>query len=69
MLKNGNREKVTVNSSLYAKNIYEKFGFEPVSGVKERNGVTSIAIEYKLLANKALKRDEQKAIAFCRPLA
>lgn len=43
----GNREKVTVNSSLYAKGFYEKLGFVPVSGVQERNGIPAIAMEYK----------------------
>ena len=45
---NGNKEKIIVNSSLYAKGVYEKLGFVAVSGQQERNGVTTISMEYAI---------------------
>ncbi len=44
----GNKERITVNASLYAKAVYEKLGFVTASGLQERNGVTTVAMEYEI---------------------
>ncbi|MES9858120.1 MAG: GNAT family N-acetyltransferase [Sedimenticola sp.] len=47
---NGNSKEFTVNSSKYAKNIYEKLGFVAQSGPQERNGVTFIPMKLEILS-------------------
>lgn len=47
-LLNGNNEKITVNSSLYAKAAYEKLGFHCNGEPRIRNGITTVAMEYPL---------------------
>jgi len=45
---NGNREGFTVNASLYAKPVYEKFGFVPLSGPQEKNGVIFVPMKLEV---------------------
>ncbi|QUM89041.1 GNAT family N-acetyltransferase [Moritella sp. 36] len=44
-LANGNEGKFTVNSALNATDVYLKFGFVPVSGVRERAGIKDMPME------------------------
>ena len=44
----GNPGEFTVNSSLYAKAIYEKLGFVAQSGPVERNGIAAIPMKMKV---------------------
>ena len=44
-LANGNQGKFTVNSALNAADVYLKFGFVPVSGVREEFGVKDMPME------------------------
>ena len=39
---------VTVNSSIYAENIYSKMGFIKVNEIQEKNGIKYIPMEYKI---------------------
>jgi GNAT superfamily N-acetyltransferase len=52
----GNWEEFMVNSSRYAKPLYERLGFVAQSGPEEKNGVVSIPMKLKL------KRLESKTI-------
>ena len=47
-LVNGNEGKFTVNSALNAADVYLKFGFVPVSGIRERFGVKDMPMELTL---------------------
>jgi len=47
-LANGNDGKFTVNSALNATAVYLKFGFVPVSGIRERSGVKDMPMELTL---------------------
>ena len=47
-IKNGNAGVFTVNSSVNAKSVYEKFGFVSQSDVLERNGITYIPMKLTL---------------------
>jgi len=44
-LANGNQGKFTVNSALNAADVYLKFGFVPVCGVREKLGVKDMPME------------------------
>ena len=44
-LANGNQGKFTVNSALNAADVYLKFGFVPVSGIREKQGVKDMPME------------------------
>ena len=44
-LANGNKGKFTVNSALNAADVYLKFGFVPVSGIREKQGVKDMPME------------------------
>jgi GNAT superfamily N-acetyltransferase len=44
----GNWEEFTVNSSRYAKSLYERLGFVAQSGPEEKNGVVSIPMKLKV---------------------
>jgi predicted GNAT family N-acyltransferase len=50
IIKNENSkiEKITVNSSIYAEEIYSKLGFIKTDEVQERDGIKYIPMEYKL---------------------
>jgi GNAT superfamily N-acetyltransferase len=39
---------ISVNSSIYAENIYSKLGFKKVNGIQEKNGIKYIPMEYKI---------------------
>lgn len=47
-LANGNEGQFTVNSALNATDVYLKFGFVPVSGVRERAGIKDMPMELTL---------------------
>ncbi|WP_075497837.1 GNAT family N-acetyltransferase [Moritella viscosa] len=47
-LANANEGKFTVNSALNAADVYLKFGFVPVSGVRERAGIKDMPMELTL---------------------
>jgi len=46
----GNEGKFTVNSALNAKDVYLKFGFIPVGGVREKCGVKDMPMELNLVS-------------------
>lgn len=45
---NGNEGKFTVNSALNATNVYLKFGFVPIDGIREQLGVKDMPMELNL---------------------
>lgn len=47
-LANGNEGQFTVNSALNATHVYLKFGFVPVSGIREQFGVKDLPMELNL---------------------
>ena len=52
-LRHGNPGEFTVNSSMYARPVYERFGFIPSSGQKEDAGVVYQPMKFSLGHKKA----------------
>jgi GNAT superfamily N-acetyltransferase len=60
-LRTGNPGLSTVNSSLCAVSMYEKFGFIRQSEAVNSSGVVCISMKLELVANMAFERDAPKA--------
>ena len=45
------KEKITVNSSIFAEKFYEKIGFIKTNELQEKNGIKFIPMEYKASTN------------------
>ena len=41
-------KKITVNSSIFAEKFYAKLGFEKINGMREKDGIIFIPMEYSL---------------------
>ena len=50
--KNCDVKTISVNSSIYAENIYIKLGFRKINDIQEKNGIKYIPMKYKIFLKK-----------------
>ena len=69
VLENSESEIITVNSSLYAKNIYLKLGFKQKSDTQEKDGIRFIPMEYLHFIDILQDKYDNKAYAETKIIA
>ncbi|MGN0807191.1 MAG: GNAT family N-acetyltransferase [Candidatus Coproplasma sp.] len=52
VLANNNCDEITVNSSIYAQEVYKHFGFEQIDTICEKDGLKYIPMKYKMIIKK-----------------